>query len=207
MTEFQFRALAKEPYREVCERLEQIAAGDSAALAELLGRARAALGDPALQRHNARSSQLRFWVEWLAAAARTPPPRSSVELAEIAVATLCMPGFQVNELAGEERSAQLVQLGESDGGLFGLLTERVSWFEPWLSEGLTKRVERYGYGRNMFRFTDDEVALLARSLPLAAHCDGARQPEYCRATRTRLSTLLDTVRARTDWAIVVSESG
>src|SRR6266508_535455 len=65
MSELEFRALAKEPYHHVIERLDRVAAGENAAREELLGSVRAALSDHLLQRRNARCSQLRFWDDWL----------------------------------------------------------------------------------------------------------------------------------------------
>src|SRR6266545_4506251 len=200
MTEFAFRQLLKAPYRDVVERLDRVAAGESAALEELLGSVRAALSDPALHHRNARSSQLRFWSDWL----ETALPAGSataLNLGEIAVATLCLPDFQFHPLAGEEPSPSLVVLGDSDGGLFGVLTERIPWFEAWLIEGLGQRQERFGYGRNMFQVSDQDAALLASSLGLEAHCRGAPQPEYCRATLAHLSTLLATALSRPEWGI------
>ena len=57
-------------------------------------------------------------------------------------------------------SPHLVLLGDSDGGLFGVLSENLDWFEPWLSDGLAHRAEAYGYGRNMFSATADELMRL-----------------------------------------------
>jgi hypothetical protein len=207
MTEFAFRALAKEPYLEVIEALGRIAAGERAALQELLGRTRAALSEPSLQRRNAHSRQLRLWDDWLATAPE-PSKATAEKLAEIAVAVLCCVDFQSHPLAGEEPSPHLVVLGDSDGGLFGVLTERVPWFESWLIESLSQRAERFGYGRNMFRLSDRDLPLLHDALPaLASHCSEAAQPEYCRATLDRLSHLLESARSHPSWEIACSEAG
>ena len=206
MTEFEVRALAKEPYRAVVERLHRIAAGDDAALQDLLGQVRTALADAALQRRNARSSQLRFWSDWL----ETGPAadgRAASKLAEIAIASLCLPDFQLHPLAGEPAASTLVILGDSDGGLFGVLTEKIPWFEPWLIEGLARRAERFGYGRNMFRLTDQGLSLWVQSLPSNDDCRGASQPEHCQATLAWLSALLATARGRPDWDIAIAEGG
>lgn len=206
MTEFAFRALAKEPYLDVVGRLDRIAAGENAALRELLGQTHAALSDPSLQQRNARSSQLRLWADWLETAPAAGKTTAE-KLGAIAIAVLCCVDFQLHPLAGEEPSPQLVVLGDSDGGLFGVLTQWVAWFEPWLIEGLSQRAERFGYGRNMFRLSDRDFALLHGALPvLEPHCSEAPQPEHCRASLARLSSLLEAAGSHPDWQLAVSEA-
>jgi hypothetical protein len=176
------------------------------AYSELVVKAQTALADPAFQLHNARSSQFALWRDWLSA----PPgiDRDALEkIAEIAVATLCLPDFQIHPLAGDTPSPGLVVLGDSDGGLFGVMTERIPWFDAWLSDGLGRRRERYGYGRNMFRMTDVDVTQLLSALTITEHCQSAPQPEVCLETLTRLTLLLTEARTKFDRAVVVAESG
>src|SRR5262249_24390593 len=132
---------------------------------------------------------------------------TAARLGEIATATLCLPEFQLHALAGDEQSPNLVVLGDSDGGLFGVLTHHVAWFEPWLIEGFSQPADRSGSGPNMCCMTDRDVALLAQSLGLESHCSTAPQPEHCLAALTHLSALLDTALSRPEYAIVVSDSG
>jgi hypothetical protein len=204
--QFEIRALAEAPYRDVVELLDRAGNGDRSSFDVLRRRARGALDDPGLQVRNAYSGVLHVWRAWLDEV--SPAPGAVAKLAEIVVAACCLPEFQLADLAGPQRAATLAVLGDDDGGLFGVLTERAAWFEPWLVMGLQQRAERHGYGRPMFRMAPDDRARLAGELVGLAHHGGeAASGVHLREALARLRALLQRIDDTPGWTGVVCETG
>lgn len=156
-------------------------------------------------RHS-RSGVLRVWSEWLDGA--TLSAEAVARLGPIAIAACCMPEYQLSHAAGPDPAATLAVLGDDDGGLFGVLTVRVVWFEPWLVSGLQQRAERHAYGRAMFRLSSGDRSRVLGVLPgVDVDCDGAASPGHCREALSRLVELLRRASETPGWTAVVCESG
>jgi hypothetical protein len=204
--QFEFRVLAEEPYREVVELLDRSSAGARSSFDLLRERVRAALRDPAMAARHSWSGVLRVWSEWLDGA--TLSAEAIARLAPIAIAACSMPEYQLSHAAGPDPAGTLAVLGDDDGGLFGVLTGREAWFEPWLVSGLQGRAERYAYGRAMFRMSGADRSRLLGALPgLKADCDSAASPDHCREALSRLAELLRLASETPGWSCAVCESG
>ena len=120
-----------------------------------------------------------------------------------------MPDYQMSYYYGDERSPNLVVIGDDDGGLHAVLANADSWFDGLFFERFPKTSVKFGVGRAMIILDREDTARfqkIAKNLT-KEQCDHARFPEASWETRARLLRLLENCLAQDDGQLAVSESG
>jgi hypothetical protein len=141
------------------------------------------------------------------------PARASAEavesIAEVFIALTCMPEYQMAYEYGTEWSPNLVVLGESDGGLYGVLGGADPWFSRLLDSRFPRSRVKYPVGESMIVLDRADVKLLEAAIGKVTDemCANAPWPEPCRNTRARLASLVGRCISQKDTTLAVSQSG
>ncbi len=202
---FQLRLLNLSAYRDLTARLSS-ARSDPGALRAVVAQCQAALVDEALLRYNsAYEWLLDEWRQALGEAPSGSPGETVDRIAEIAIATCCMPQFQYSPHAAPVRSPNLVLLADYDAGLYGVLADADPWFDRLFAERFPVAAERYIFGSAMIVLEGPELRRLLETIEKASPT-ASRAPGPARVLES-LRSLVGRALATEGHALAVSEFG
>jgi hypothetical protein len=208
-TEFDCRLLIGSEYEAAIHELERIEAGGPDVVDAVRDRCLRLLEAGPFQKWHPAMDQYLFraWQKELRSLRKSEGV--SYRIAEKLIALAAMPDFQMSYQYGDQKSPNLVVLGDNDGGLYGVLCNEDAWFDSLFITRFSQSAAQFGVGRSMVVLPQDDVRRFYRTVANLGEdrCSGARAPEACWQTRERLLLLLTNCLRHTDLKLAISEAG
>lgn len=210
-TQFECRFLLESEYQVALSKLESVCSGDVTALVDIRDHCRNLLQTGSFRKWHSGLDEY-VYKAWQKEVDGISIDISDIDIrriGEILIALTAMPDFQMSYYYSDEKSPNLVVLGNGDGGLYGVLCDADHWFDSLFMKRFPHSVAKFGVGRAMIVLDQDDIIRFQKVVVNLAkkRCIGARSVEACWWARERLLRLLNTCLVSRDGRLAISESG